>query len=577
MDPRITTTLAALTLFACGGAPVDRAFPTAGELRKIAKRPAPEIPTQTPVSMVDEWQLAGPFPDAPGGPPAAGAPGVELLGASPVAAPSAAMTCTARELARFAARNPGLAPGALRSFVVARCGSTGSGLQMTWISGEVAPGEDAAAVLTRWAPGPSNQVAAMGQGLGQGGTIGGASAMHEGKAVWMVVGQTAGQRFDGFTGLPDADGRVLPRGARDPRHAQLSALVTQGRFRYGVCEPLQAPEGEYAFACPIDPADEMATIEAVGVPAQQVLGDTIASMTAWPSGAPVDVWRASSKVEPRPVNAAEQVPGAIVEGLNALRRASGVEPVVLDPAQSTELRGLAPHYWSAVWRDDAALVDRIALGVMAGWRVGASVRQGNFAGSATDDRLDVGVLLRDMLDSPFHRRMLLDPATRRLAVGGFLPGDGRLAVVVGGYHVVDVETFDSAGAAVALRAHLDAQRARRNHAALEPWAAIESELRTLADAVSAGRITSEAVLDLAVQRASQLSRGPVAGRVIQVSALEQIELPPALAGADAVPVALAVGVERSPGHPWVRNVVLMVWPHDARAQAHLARLGPTAR
>ncbi len=577
MDPRITTTLAALTLFACGGAPADRGFPTAGELNKIAKQPAPEVPTQTPVSMVDEWPLAGPFPEAPGGPPAAGEPGVELLAASPVAAPSAAMTCAARELARFAARNTGLAPGALRSFIVARCGSTGSGLQMSWTSGEVAPDEDAAAVLARWAPAPSQQVAAMGQGLGQGGTIGAAIAVHAGKAVWMVVGQTAGQRFEGFTGLPDAEARVILRGARDPRYAQLSALVTQGRFRYGVCEPLQAPAGEYAFACPVDPADEMATIEAVGVPDGQVLGDTIASMTAWPGGAPVDTWRASSKVDPRPVSAVEQVPGAIVEGLNGLRQASGVEPVVLDPAQSAELRGLAPHYWSAVWGGDDALVDRIALGVMAGWRVGASVRQGNFAGSATDDRLDVGVLLRDMLDSPFHRQMLLDPATRRLAVGGFLPGDGRLAVVVGGYHVVDAGAFDSARAAVAVRAHLDALRARRDHAALAPWAAVEAEIRTLAEAVTAGRITSQAALDRAVQRASQVSRGPVAGRVMQVSAIEQVELPPALADADAAPVALAVGLERSPGHPWVRNVVLMVWPHRAHARGQLVQRGPTTR
>jgi len=564
--------LATLTLIGCGGArAIDRTFPTSAELAKIARQPAPVTPEPVVAPLVDSWTLAGPFPDAPSGPAEVAGPGAELVASDARTATTAAMHCAARELARFYAQQGAGAPPALRSFVAARCGATGRGLTVSWLAGEAAADEDPAAVLGRWAPRPAAQVVALRGGLGPDAAIGGAFARHEGRAVWMVVGESSDGALDGFSGLPAAGALVYVRGLRDPRHVALEALVTHGRFRFASCEAMPAAAERYAFACPVEPYDAAATIEIIGVPEGQVLGDTIATLTAWPGGTPVDTWHSASDVRPQPVTDAETVPAALLTTVNRLRSEIGAQPLVLDASQSTELAGLAPHYWSAVWRDDDALADRVALGVMAGWKVGTSVRQGRFAAAGTDDRSDIGVLLRDMLESPFQRRMLFDPATGRLAVGATLDDSGRLLALVGGYQVVDRQYFDGGRAAVAVRGYLDALRAREQRGRLSRWKTLEGEMALLAARVTAGTLAGDVALDRALNKAARAVRGPVEGRIVHVNDLEQLTLPQPLAGEESLPVAVAVALEQTPGHPWVRNVVLLVWPRGSSRLAFASR------
>lgn len=567
------TSLALWCLAGCGGAPADRSFPTPAELAKITRQAPPALPERPPAPRLESWALKGPFPDATDAPPPVDMIGAALLIAEADAArPTAAMTCVARALARFKAHHEGQVPDALKAFIGARCGASASGVQMQWIAGEVRADEQPAAVLARWGDGPGEMVDAVRGALGPRGVYGGGFALHEGRAVWMVVGRDAGQALDGFTGLPDAHGKVTLRGPRSDRYASLSALVTRGRFQFAACEPAPAPAGQYGFDCPVDRADETAVIEVVGVPRGAVLGDRFVSVTAWPSGAPVDVWRAPTGVQAASASGAEGVPAALIEQVNALRAESELPPVVLDAAQSSELAALAPHYWSARWRGDRALADRVALGVLAGWKVEADVRQGHFAAASTDDRADLSALIRDMLSSPYQRRMLFDAHVRRLAVGAMLVGPGRLLALIGGYTIAD-DAVDPEAAVARVHERFGQLRAAKQQAPLERWAPIEREMGPLREAVRQGKTTPEQALNRALQAASRASRRPVTGYLMWVSDLDDVELPPPLAEGPSRSVAIVVERAKAPGHPWTQSVVLVIWARPTVADAAAAH-GP---
>lgn len=563
------TALLALGVAGCGGAPrpsaaVDSPFPDAAELERITRQPLPPAEPRDPPPPVELWRLAGPFPADPDGPPPADAPGAALvLGAATPeakAAPTAALHCVARELARFVATHGAMPPDDLQGFVGSRCGAPPAGLAAQWIAGDVGPDETPAAVLARWAPGPAEGLAALVGGT-PGGLFGGAYAAVDGKAVWLSAAQAAGARLEGYTGLPEADGAVMVRGRARRAFPLMEAVVARGRFGFAACLPELVPGDGFAFRCPVDAADGRARIEVVGFPEGAVLGDRVASVDAWPGGAPVDTWQPPPAVERRPVDDAGQIPEAFAAALNALRAEAGLGALAVDAQQSTALTGLGPYYWSAVdGRIDRGVADQVALGTLAGWQVQGVVQRGHFGAARLWGPRDAGLLLREMLASPSRRRTLFAPGVQALALGPSALGEAETGLLVGTYRRFDAAAFDAPAAGRAARTRLDAQRAVLELERLPAWDAVQARVDGIAAAIGAQSLAPEKALDRALSVAASVGQRGATGLYFETTDLDQVPLPEALRAAEAPPVAVSAGYVAGRGHPWVRHVVLVVWP-----------------
>ena len=136
--------LVALTS-ACGssqlGKPVAE-FPSKAKLEELASRTEKPVPTLQTTS-VDAWQIASPIP-APG----AAYPhedhwdelAASAVGAHAGARLSPELRCAAREVARFYVEHGAYPDDSLRSFLVARCGSTLPSPQIEVIFSDVPAG-----------------------------------------------------------------------------------------------------------------------------------------------------------------------------------------------------------------------------------------------------------------------------------------------------------------------------------------------------------------------------------------------------------------------------------------------------
>ena len=99
-----------------------------------------------------------------------------------------------------------------------------------------------------------------------------------------------------------------------------------------------------------------------------------------------------------------------------------------EPAESALSTQLAGTMIDADIHGRGSEADAIALGLLAGWKVGGTIRGGNlFVGLAAPTR-DVNTWLEVALARPVGRVALLDPDARHVAIGPALPGNGSKAI-----------------------------------------------------------------------------------------------------------------------------------------------------
>ena len=79
---------------------------------------------------------------------------------------------------------------------------------------------------------------------------------------------------------------------------------------------------------------------------------------------------------------------------------------------------LAPHFFAPGWEvTSAAVVDLVALGLAAGWRVGAPITDADMATGYTLGSRDVDLWIDTVLRNPCGRSALLSPKASVIAVG----------------------------------------------------------------------------------------------------------------------------------------------------------------
>ena len=390
-------------------------FPSDASLVEIANRSAPDLKTvATPqTATVDVWKLVGPLPD-PG--MAASIPAddslSQILAAATQGRFSQAMACYARQMGSFMVEHD-LPPSAeLRTFMQARCGVLASAASESWStipleSDELPPPELVGASL-------SGAFKGMPSGVDSGAWYG----RRGNELLWVtVVGRPEVEIIE-YT-IHRGDSPMLAvRGRSLVPLEWVNGRTTIGDYEVGDCRQdprLPTAPPEFALVCPISLKDEYALVEVAGGEPGRVLGRRLylnmAVLTA-----PADTFRSRLTID------GVTPTDSLVEMLNALRARMSLAPLRESAAQSQAIGDLLPHYFAAAKADDSTLIDKIALGLMAGWHVDGMKSGASFHGFRAAASMPLSQLLADLMALPHYRAALLSPEADVLALSTWSAG-----------------------------------------------------------------------------------------------------------------------------------------------------------
>ncbi|MCU0695505.1 MAG: hypothetical protein MUC96_03125 [Myxococcaceae bacterium] len=548
MRPLLCTFI--LASFGCATSGSTR-FTSADELKKLVSQPKPPKVFDRTTVDADTWTLQGPLPDAYADAPHEAqslfARTFLDVAAARALKPSNAYACVARETARFLAQKGGYPAEPVRHFLEARCGVASRGTRLNSLSGTASAELTDEALRTQWLA----DVTKLVQGLPEGAKAGIAFVREGEKAVVMVASHLDDVTLEPVAMVPGPDGFVWIRGTTSRRADSISGRANQGRTGSVDCINTQkraAPAFE--LKCPVALADEAAWVALSAHEKGRVLGFELVRLLVRPNGGAAATYTAPTLVA--------QVPGVtsrdFATQLNTVRAGIGLSPLTLSEAQSRDVAELTPFFLDATRRDDAREEDRIALGVMAGWRVEQEIMSGTF-GAAAVEADTVSALLAEMLESPAYRQALLSPRAGVLAVGLYQEGS-MLGGIVSAYEPVQAPTWPATSDRVLTA--LNGQRARNGKKPIQ-WVLLPSSSEpTFAEAVAKREYDSAEALERFMSQANTVTRRPVQGWRIETFDLDDVQWPAEVLSKDELEVMFFVTTERAGNDPWGRYVLVLL-------------------
>ncbi|MCA2977510.1 MAG: hypothetical protein INH41_27420 [Myxococcaceae bacterium] len=543
--------LAALVVW-CGCATSGSTrFTSADDLKKLSSRPRPQQVFDRAPVQVDAWTLEGPLPDAYEEAPheATSLFSKTLLDGAAARAlrPSDAYACVARQTARFLVKKGGFPARPVRAFIEARCGVPTHGVQLNSFGGKAPASVTDEALLAQWKADVARLVAALPTGARAG--VG--FVREDGEAMVVLASQSPDVTLEPTPMVPGADGFVWVRGVTSRRADRVSGTANQGRSGTADCVNTEARAAPaFELKCPVSKADEAAWLSLSAHEKGRVLGFELVRLVVRPSGRAASTYTAPTLVEATPGSTSAD----FAAQLNAVRATLGLGALALSEPQSRDLAELTPFFFDATRRDDDAEEDRIALGVMAGWRVEQEIMHGTFGATAVEVPA-TAALLAELLESPGYRRDLLSPRAGVLAVGLFGEG-GVLGAVVSTYELVQAPTWPATADRVLTA--LNGQRARNGKAPVQ-WVLLPSSVeQVISEAVARRSYDSTEALERFMEQAVSVTKRPVRGWRIETFDLDDVQWPAEVLSRDGLEVLFLVTTERAGKDPWGRYVLLLV-------------------
>jgi hypothetical protein len=305
------------------------------------------------------------------------------------------------------------------------------------------------------------------------------------------------------------------------------------------------------------------------VPKDALLAQTIAQLLVVREGvAPAYVPTPAGP--PAPVATREQFAAVVTARLNEVRAAARLAPLHLVPAQSRVNGRLAATLVTAMSAGDQQKTNKITLGLMAGWDVGAYIRDGDILASLSLATNDAAAWLGDALERPIARNVLLGPNWRLVAVGPAIAEGGGLAAAITTYATFD--GVDHRADADRVFAVIANHRAARGLPPPVRIARLEPLEQALAR-IGAGEQPADVADDLLQSSAHALQSG-VRGFVFETIDPEEMPPPAELLRPTAPRLAVGVTHHRVPGAAWGQTIVFIVMVDDgaAGAPANMVRL-----
>jgi len=540
-------------------------FPTREALAQLAAVPVSARLFDGDAKDVPTWELTGPLPDAVDRTPFQddspwGKLFVEVAAARGAAVVATeAMRCLARENATFYLANDALPAELLERFIAARCGvpngNVGTAFSMI-TADERAPDDKLFAqfqVQTRDLVARTLKDGQLDAGLAY--VRKGARAV----IALSIAPQTV--RLARTPLVPGAGGDVLLQGEVLGPVVTLRALVNRGRYGYATCAVAPSVAlPRFTIVCPTAPDDEVAWISVSALPPGRVLGNTVLEMMVWPAGTPGKAYtRLTRSGGPASATSAAD----LVQEINRLRAEAKLPALTLADQESAVAVRLAPHYFSssAAGGGDGK-ADQVALGLLAGWEVGGTLRDAHFVSTWLGDASSWSEVIRAALARPLGRQTLLDPTAERVAVGP-VTAEHAYGALFTTYALFDGYHHDRDAGAVAER--IGALRVAAGVGKVRLAPDLSADANLAAKLVQAGQRTPKEALDALLQRIVDRTGRSVRGWAAEATALDRIVLPTELTASPTLTVGIGVGHHRPAGSAWGRFVVFIVADEAAPA------------
>ncbi len=566
----------ALASFALGcGAPAPKApaeindaafaaqFPTSADLTTLANTPPPAAPRK-PTAFVDAWSITASIPasgEVEGD--ASGALGA-LVSASAAARAgafrhAAALDCAASEDAKFIADHGAPPSEPLQRFITLRCGGSTVGARMQWLIFDREVRDEAllaksADVSIRVALGnPSGGSVRAGIGFAVGG----------GKTVVALAFDDDRSPIT-LSPLP-AEGSartVTVSGKRPEGVTQLRAFINAGTHGVGRCTAAPAPAGAYAFECTVADGDHQALLQVAALPTNGMLLVPVGFALAHDDTEGSRRWATTIATGRVPAADEGAVRQQIHTRINAVRAEAGLSPLALLAEQSDANAKLVGAFTGASSRGEHVVAEKIALGVIAGWDVGAGmIRNAELFASTATPAVDGDGWVADALDTPLARGALLEPAMSSIAIGTSTDAAHQAISAIASTYA-----FFAPGVSAPLRGRLLADlAAQRKLRGLAPPKLLADD-RPLARAAQAIRAEGASLKDALDGALGELvaSRGTsMRGRFVAAANPEALALDESLIAKPNLTLAIAVTERPIRGTKWGEWVVLVAWIDEA--------------
>lgn len=535
----------------------EERFPSRVELATVSNKPFKLDVARLEGASVDSWKLEGPLAQAAGVTPVKPESEWEkvLVQANPAVGNVLAVEgrCYAREYARFVLAKEKAPGNSLIDFMRRRCGITAEHVRVNVLSGEVDEAAKDGEWLSGWTAGLTKLVAAVGTP-----DLSGIVARREGKrAVVVVAFAELGSQLEAPIALIGTKGKLIIRGHLARGGAErITALINHGAYGVETCKTLDAlPPPRFAFECPVDSTDVRATLQLAAFDSGRLLGRSIGNVMLWPAGTASDTWS-------RPADGTdvkdEDFDAAFLSAVNAVRARAGLPLLTREREQSAVAEQVAPYYFQTVLGEhqDPLDADRIALGLMAGWEVKSTLVSSGFGSQWLTGSRDLGVLMEFVLDDPFSRQSLTNPAATLFAGGQMKNSGNSLGAVFATY--VPMGKFDRKESEIAIITRLNEMRVERM-LPIAQWTLWPRDEGAVVEARLASKQWSPSdALHHVLEATTEVAKGQVTGYVQIVDDLEHFQFPPEVLLRPRVNVFLAVGVYRGESWAHARYVVSFV-------------------
>ena len=438
---------------------------------------------------------------------------------------SPALRCAAVETARFLDEKGALPTESLQRFVAARCGSSSPSTRPTTLHGTGLAALSDAAVLDRMKPGIEKLVdqALEGDAPRLLGIAVHRSADRGVATVAAVVGSDPAS-LEPLSHSVDASRHVVIRGTVRGSAASAIAYVNQGETGVVRCPADPATRlPSFAFVCTLADGDRYAWAEVVARRPGHVLDEMMADILVDDGDTNALEYHGRAI---GPTAAPPQRDGfdrALLAAVNAVRARGNLAALTLAAKQSATNARLAGNLVAASTTGQGDDVDRIALGMLAGWDIAGTIRDGQMFVGLLSPAHDVTDWLDFALERPIGRVTLLAPDARTIAIAPAMPGTSdALGAVVTTYALFD--SPDHGADAARMFARVQAERRRGGRPELARYERVDT-LETQAGLVLAGKEEPGKAIEAAITTVASDTGKMVNGFVVEANDLASAPCP----------------------------------------------------
>jgi hypothetical protein len=319
---------------------------------------------------------------------------------------------------------------------------------------------------------------------------------------------------------------------------------------------------DFDLTCPISARDPYAVFDMLAAEPQAVLGRQTL-MLVLSTGRPLTPTFESLALDDGFSR------GDLRDRFNALRARAHLPALQEVPLQSQTALALVAHYFTAADHQDLATLDRITLGMMAGWDVPGPLRDSQFLSfrGASGDR--GASFMSQLLFFPSNRAVLLDADARRIALASV--EDDRKKAIWG--LLTTYTTFEPRSYPEVERRLLDDLDRQRSVRGRQPAYRIKMPdiarvLDTVMERLAGGQLDPTQGLDKALRTLSYRLQRTFQGRVACAMAIDNFRpvYDGTLTDADDVAVATKVGFYAAPGDHWGQYVSYVIYSKTADAE-----------